>query len=1058
MRYNIMPKKKLLSMLKWFIIFWIIIVFNNANAQTIEDKLRVVVCTDISNEPDDQMSLIRFLTYSNEFDVEGLIPTTSCWKRTNPDEGTLLDVINAYEQVYPNLLLHSPDFPDPGYLRSIVKPGVNGYGMSAAAQQLDNAAINLIIAIVDKPDPRPVWFAGWGGMNTLGGAVMKVINTRTPEEALKFVSKIRVYDNAIQDDGTAYIMHNFPNAFILATQVMWKGISKTTPDFGAWSESWGGNNDVFNASWVSQNVQNNHGVLGRKYPNAIYLYEGDSPSILYLLPNGLGSPENPSFGSWGGRFGVTRELNVPTGTGNSDVTNLLVNYKNYSFYTDAKESWKYKTSTYSNNQYASIFRWREAFQNDFQARMDWCVQPFNKANHPPAPAFSAYLDQTVLSGATINLSAVGSSDPDGDSLKFNWMYYKEPGTFNGTITINNADNVNASFVAPIVTVPTFIHVILSVTDNGTPNLTRYKRIVVKVVTQVPNKPSPPDSLSSKVISSKQVNLFWMDTTTNEDGFKIERKTGNDGTFSEIGHTNVNVFTFTDRTVSENMRYFYRVSAYNLGGDSEYSNEVSDSIPTALQVISLSVSKSLVSEPNDSVTITLMRDHSKGILPVKLSITGSATNGADYASLDSLFSFSDGKDSIKINLKILKDTLSEGIENIIIKIKSDTTYVLGKANLGTISIIDNEPALTYGNGGTPGSGAPWIVDINETTKIEAENYNTGLNGLYGYYDTDAPNTGSEYRNDPVDIETCSEGGFDIGYTIKGEWLEYTIDVKTEGYYDLAVRITSIQSTSVKFLIGPFGQHNTLIDSLPIPNTGGWQNWKTIRKHNVYFSKGIQILRYFALNDGYNVNWFEIRPATPLPVVAIIAADFIASEIGSDPGKFKFSRNIKDETSVIYFSLSGTASSNDYKEKIAANITLFDGTDSLIQKITPIKDNLIEGNETLIVSLLNNPFYVIAKAMDSIKIEDDTLYNAIDQSLTTGLEVYPNPVSDGNLTINLPIGEKGQMFIYSSLGVLEYQSLDLNNNYQISSSCLTTGINIVILKSSQNVIYRKLIIKK
>lgn len=304
-----------------------------------DPKPRVIICTDISNEPDDQQSLVRALLYSNEIDIEGIIATTSCWKQDSPDVGAIQGVIDAYAQVYNNLKLHSADYPTSDYLKSVTKSGVDGYAMSAASNQLDNEGINHIISVVDKTDSRPVWILSWGGANTIGGAVMKVKNTRSAADANAFIAKIRVYDNAIQDDGSAYIMHNFPNAKIMCTQVMWKGMSKTTPGFNAWSESWGGNNDVLNASWVSTNIQNNHGALGQHYPDAVYLYEGDSPSFLYMIPNGLGSPENPSFGSWGGRFGTTRELNVRSGTGNTTVDPLQDAYKDYYSYTDAKDTW-----------------------------------------------------------------------------------------------------------------------------------------------------------------------------------------------------------------------------------------------------------------------------------------------------------------------------------------------------------------------------------------------------------------------------------------------------------------------------------------------------------------------------------------------------------------------------------------------------------------------------------------------------------------------------------------------------------------------------------------------
>jgi hypothetical protein len=94
-------------------------------------KPRVLVMTDIANEPDDQMSMVRFLVYSNQFDIEGLVATTSTWMRNSVRPDMILSLIDAYERVQPNLLKHQPDFPAAATLRSMVAPGQSAYGMAA---------------------------------------------------------------------------------------------------------------------------------------------------------------------------------------------------------------------------------------------------------------------------------------------------------------------------------------------------------------------------------------------------------------------------------------------------------------------------------------------------------------------------------------------------------------------------------------------------------------------------------------------------------------------------------------------------------------------------------------------------------------------------------------------------------------------------------------------------------------------------------------------------------------------------------------------------------------
>lgn len=458
-----------------------IVGLSQAADETHNARLRVCVLTDISGDPDDQQSLVRFLTYANEFDVEGLIATTSCWKQRDPDANAIHRVVSAYGKVRSNLLLHAPGYPKADYLSGLIKSGVDGYGMSAAADQLDNEGIDHIISVVDRSDDRPVWFLSWGGSNTLGGAVMKVKKMRSSEAAKAFVARIRGYEIAVQDDGHAYIAHHFPDAKLISSELQWKGMSRTTPGFNRWPESRGGNNDVCSHDWVRNHIQTNQGPLGQQYPNAEYLWEGDTPSFLYLIPNGLGSPENPSYGSWGGRFGPDRTLNVRSGTGNKTVDPRMDTYRDYSLYSDARDTWTFHDKTYTDNRYAPIFRWREAFQHDFQARMDWCVKPYNQANHPPVAVFNGRPIQDVRPNAIVQLNAMGSWDPDGDKLSYRWWVYREAGSHDGDVAIRDATKANATLTVPNARPGTQIHVILSVADDGQPSLKRYQRAILTVV-------------------------------------------------------------------------------------------------------------------------------------------------------------------------------------------------------------------------------------------------------------------------------------------------------------------------------------------------------------------------------------------------------------------------------------------------------------------------------------------------------------------------------------------------------------------------------------------------
>lgn len=128
-----------------------------------------------------------------------------------------------------------------------------------------------------------------------------------------------------------------------------------------------------------------------------------------------------------------------------------------------------------------IARWTDALQNDFAARADWCVQPFDRANHPPVVRLAHALDLKVRAGSRVSLSARGTTDPDGDALTYRWWRYRQADSHEGSIEIVESGKREASLVVPAdAAAGKTIHVVCEVTDAGTPRLTRYRRVVVEV--------------------------------------------------------------------------------------------------------------------------------------------------------------------------------------------------------------------------------------------------------------------------------------------------------------------------------------------------------------------------------------------------------------------------------------------------------------------------------------------------------------------------------------------------------------------------------------------------
>ena len=228
-------------------------------------------------------------------------------------------------------------------------------------------------------------------------------------------------------------------------------------------------------------MQSGHGPLGELYSERSWAYEGDTPAFLYLLPNGLSDPEKQWYGSWGGRF--SKQLKKNPRCFQQRLNKRQKPYEPFFAYTGASDEWTSADGRVWKSQFASLFRWRRAFQNDFQARMDWCVKPCEEANHPPRPVVNGDGSVTPMyvktkPGAVIELDASKSSDPDGDRLNFRWMIYDEVSDLKG-VEISGADTAKAVVKIPMAATGR-VHVILVCTDAGDPPLTRYRRIVASV--------------------------------------------------------------------------------------------------------------------------------------------------------------------------------------------------------------------------------------------------------------------------------------------------------------------------------------------------------------------------------------------------------------------------------------------------------------------------------------------------------------------------------------------------------------------------------------------------
>ena len=391
---------------------------------------RVLVLTDIANEPDDQMSLVRFLVYSNQFDVEGLVATTSTWMKDKVRPDVILTVLDAYEQVQPNLLKHAAGFPAAAALRGVVASGQPGYGMAAVGRGKTSPGAGLIVKAALASDPRPLWVLAWGGTNTLAQALVRreghadAARTRGDRREAARLHDLRPgRRRALAPPGVpgaALRRHALDAGRPGVLSATWTGISgdrfyKNAP---------GADFTTFTDEWVNENVRAK-GPLGKHYPYPCCIHEGDTPSFLALIDNGLASAMSPAFGGWGGRY-VWRQ---PSG-------------ETRPFWTQGGDSYPGRDSSrdtvtvegraYTSDQ-ATIWRWRRAFQNDFAARMDWTIKDKSEANHNPLVVVNGrpgteplVIDAEV--GTSVTLDAAGTRDPDGHGLSLDWFFYPEAGS------------------------------------------------------------------------------------------------------------------------------------------------------------------------------------------------------------------------------------------------------------------------------------------------------------------------------------------------------------------------------------------------------------------------------------------------------------------------------------------------------------------------------------------------------------------------------------------------------------------------------------------------------
>ncbi|WP_346854566.1 nucleoside hydrolase-like domain-containing protein [uncultured Draconibacterium sp.] len=455
-----------------------------------QGKKRVVILSDFGSDSDDKQSFCRFLLYANEFDVEGLIATSATYTPFNqtgePNPDGFISRVKAYGEVLDNLRKHADGYPSEEYLLSIIKKGTitgrkfgtelvpNGLPIEEVlGENKDTEGSKFIVELIEKNDPRPLWFCIWGGQMDLAQALWRIRHNQSEKEVQNAISRLRVCSWGFQDLGGQWIRDNFPGLFHVNS--IGGILDSAEPSY------------LFSVNWINSNIRNNHGPLGSLYPiRTPGTGEGDTETYLGLISNGLSDMEHPDWGGWGGLMkrdledtAMWVDLAVPT-----------------SFKKASKKELKSVT------EHSTIFRWAPEFQNDFQARMDRCVKEFEGANHNPKVIINGDSSKNPIvvfakPGEQLKFDANASTDPDGDLMFFHWYVYNEISTIKEPkIKYGKLDNpakeqteeiyfkTTSDLGNVIITLPEnkkgIIHLILACSDYGTPALTSYRRVIINV--------------------------------------------------------------------------------------------------------------------------------------------------------------------------------------------------------------------------------------------------------------------------------------------------------------------------------------------------------------------------------------------------------------------------------------------------------------------------------------------------------------------------------------------------------------------------------------------------
>ena len=475
-------------------------------------KPRIIITAD--PELDDSNSLIRFLLYSTDYKIEGLIYASSQFHWTGDGKGTKLsvpgreytrfglnlcpcesyrwakgerfidDVVENYEKVYPNLKVHNPDYPSPAALKSKIRFGNIEFDGDYSK---DTPGSDLIKSLMLDDDKEPLYIAAWGGQSTIARALKSIQDqyehtTEWPGIRAKILNKVILLPSGDQDDTYAnYIKPNWPE---IDYRQMGKGPNYS---YGAQLRATPENAVYTTASWMAENVSD-RGPLG-----AYYRVWGDGKQMVkgdifdYFGLTGYSNEELKKMGYvvWM----PVQEKGSWLGEGDNFTFMNMLNNGLRAYEAGSYGGWGGKQVTpgvgmsfpdpAQQDEGPPFPNFWPAAQRDFAARLKWSVTPrYQDANHEPVIKIEGPLNITARAGQRVHLKGI-VSDPDGNAVSIKWWQFKVD-DHSGDVIIKNPTTASTEVVVPAAETGQTLHLILEATDNGSSPLTRYQRIIITV--------------------------------------------------------------------------------------------------------------------------------------------------------------------------------------------------------------------------------------------------------------------------------------------------------------------------------------------------------------------------------------------------------------------------------------------------------------------------------------------------------------------------------------------------------------------------------------------------